>query len=220
MTLTSVAFRSNIGLGKTQAFRADDNFRPDSFHDPQYRIGGIPSQAQNRPCVIYSYNNSPMEKITTFGGRVRAARKALKLNQSTLAKLAGVSQTTVSDIERGRNENSKDLVSIAKVLKRSPEYLLTGIEAKPPSAADEVMALWNILTLTEREEIKARVRHNLEVLEGGTKPLQLASNTEAEALAARVIWLFNNLPDTGREMLHKSIDAVHNTFIKDRRKQL
>lgn len=143
-------------------------------------------------------------EIKTYGERVRAARVALKMSQIALAKKAGVSQTTVSDIERGRNENSKDIVQIAKALKRTPEYLLTGKERE--SGDTEVMTLWAALTQAEQEEIRNRVRRNL-------------NKTEAELLAEEFIWLFNNVPEMGRGVLRGALETVRRTCIKGERRK-
>lgn len=218
MTLTSVALDRDVRLGKPQAFRADNNFRPSSVHDAQYRLSGIISQEHKRPCVIYSYNNPRME-LKTYGDRVKAARLELKLSQTALAKKAGVSQTTVSDIERGRNDGSKDIVQIARALQRSPEYLLLGKEPKVTADSDDILTLWDTLTPTERDEIRNRARHNLEVLSTGTNAPTSTPKTEAETLADEVIWLFNNVPEIGRNMLRGSIESVRLACIKGERRK-
>lgn len=64
--------------------------------------------------------------MTTFGQRVREARKEAKLTQPQLAKAAGLSQTTISDIERGRNNGSSEVTSLARALNVTPEWLAEG----------------------------------------------------------------------------------------------
>lgn len=61
-----------------------------------------------------------------FSDRLRDARKSRKMTQQELAKKSGVSQTTISDIERGRNESSTELPALAKALGMSVDDLLTG----------------------------------------------------------------------------------------------
>jgi transcriptional regulator with XRE-family HTH domain len=61
-----------------------------------------------------------------FADRVRELRKKAKLSQHQLAKLAGLSQTTISDIERGRNEGSREVVALARALKVDAESLTNG----------------------------------------------------------------------------------------------
>lgn len=217
MALTSIALSSDVGLGKPKALSADNNFRPSSIHARQYRLSGIESQAIKRPCVIYSYNNIGMD-TATYGERLKAARHALKLSQTAFAQKAGVSQTTISDIERGRNDNSKDIVAIAKAAGRSPEYLLTGKEPKRKDSED-ILELWATLTPTEQDEIKNRARHNREVLTMGTNAPINTPKTEAETLADEVIWLFNNVPEIGRNMLRGSIESVRRACIKGERRK-
>lgn len=64
--------------------------------------------------------------METFGSRVRARRKELTLSQTELAKKAGLSQTTISDIERERNDGSSEILAIAKALQCRPEWLKHG----------------------------------------------------------------------------------------------
>lgn len=58
---------------------------------------------------------------------LRAARKERGWSQMELAKRSGLSQTTISDIERGRNRTSRDLIQIARALDISVEQLTSGI---------------------------------------------------------------------------------------------
>jgi transcriptional regulator with XRE-family HTH domain len=73
---------------------------------------------QSNPKPYYDCN---MDKI--FGERVKLRRKELKLSQEKLAKLAGVSQTTIAQIERGRNEASTRILEIARALGVRAEWL-------------------------------------------------------------------------------------------------
>lgn len=69
-------------------------------------------------------------EMTTFAERVKEERKKAGLNQQQLAKVSGLSQTTISDIERSRNESSRDLVTLAHALNVSAEWLITGLGDK------------------------------------------------------------------------------------------
>jgi transcriptional regulator with XRE-family HTH domain len=64
--------------------------------------------------------------MKTFGDRVRERRKELGLSQESLGKRAGISQTTVTQIERGRNASSTHILDVAKALGVSPEWLEKG----------------------------------------------------------------------------------------------
>lgn len=79
--------------------------------------------SSNRLCEVFLDNNGGME---TFASRVRARRKSLHLSQKDLAKKAKLSQTTISDIERGRNDGSRDMVGLARALQCRAEWLETG----------------------------------------------------------------------------------------------
>ena len=66
---------------------------------------------------------------------LRAARKERGWSQMELAKRSGLSQTTISDIERGRNRTSRDLIQLARALGISAEQLTSGITYGGISAA-------------------------------------------------------------------------------------
>lgn len=50
--------------------------------------------------------------MDSFGSRVRRAREALGLSQVSVAKLAGVAQTTVSKIERGELDGDEAVAAV------------------------------------------------------------------------------------------------------------
>lgn len=77
----------------------------------------------NRQSDLYLYHNCDMNEL---GKRLRDARNARELTQKDLARKSGVSRATISDIERGRNESSKELPLLAKALGMSVDELLTG----------------------------------------------------------------------------------------------
>lgn len=54
--------------------------------------------------------------MKTLGESVKSERKKAGLTQEDLAKKAGLSQSTISDIERGRNESSREVMAIADAL--------------------------------------------------------------------------------------------------------
>lgn len=64
--------------------------------------------------------------METFGDRVREARKKRGMTQKQLAAASGLSQTTISDIERGRNASSADIVALARAVGVSAEWLADG----------------------------------------------------------------------------------------------
>lgn len=88
--------------------------------DTEYRMRDM---YVNNSSDIILYHNCDM---TTLGERVKAKRKALGLTQKELALKAGVSQTTVSDMERGRNSSSREIALLARALKAETYWLATG----------------------------------------------------------------------------------------------
>lgn len=62
--------------------------------------------------------------MKTLGESVKSKRKLARLTQDDLAKLAGLSQSTISDIERGRNESSREVHAIATALGVTVEELM------------------------------------------------------------------------------------------------
>lgn len=75
--------------------------------------------------------------MRTFAERLKAMREENipELSQMDLAKLSGVSQTTISNIEKGRNQGSKYIVKLANALGVRPEWLLD--ETGPKTDGDQ-----------------------------------------------------------------------------------
>lgn len=77
-----------------------------------------------------SYSGGPkMDKSDdqmSMGERLKTARKQRKLSQIRLAEMTGVSQSTISDIERGRNAGSTESAKLAAALGVSALWLSTG----------------------------------------------------------------------------------------------
>lgn len=81
----------------------------------------------NRQSDLYMYHNCDMNEL---GKRLRDARNARGLTQKELSRKSGVSQATISDIERGRNESSKELPALAKALGESLDCLVSGRQSQ------------------------------------------------------------------------------------------
>lgn len=71
--------------------------------------------------------------MDTLAQRLKGTRLDLRLSQQSLAKLAGVSQGTVGQIEIGRNKGSKHIIKIAQALHVNPNWLATGKGRKEAS---------------------------------------------------------------------------------------
>lgn len=73
----------------------------------------------NRSADWYEYQNPDMERgddLATLGGRLRAARREKKLGQIALARLAGVSQSVISDLERNEIHETARILQIARAV--------------------------------------------------------------------------------------------------------
>lgn len=78
------------------------------------------------------------------------------MRQSELARRAGLSQTTISDLERGRNSGTTELPAIAKALGTTADALAHGSPMQPSLTltADqpELLRLWGLLSEKQRAE--------------------------------------------------------------------
>lgn len=78
--------------------------------------------ADSEDCIDLGQNQS----MDTIGKRVRARRLELGLTQVQLARKAGMKQGTISDLERGRNDSTMELIGLSGALNCRPEWLRTG----------------------------------------------------------------------------------------------
>jgi len=77
------------------------------------------------------YNNVNIHRMSVLADNLKKIRKLRRISQVELARKAGISQTTISDIERGRNDSTKELPSLAKALGVSVEHLIEKKTFKP-----------------------------------------------------------------------------------------
>lgn len=94
--------------------------------------------------------------MDNFASRVRARRKEIGISQVDLAKAAGVSQTTISDIERGRNEGSAEIVAIATALQCNAEWLSTGKGPKKPGGLAQMFWDTRNVNVSSGPDIKGK----------------------------------------------------------------
>lgn len=95
-----------------------------------------------------------------FGRQVKARRLELGLTQQALATRARLSQTTIADIERGRNVGSRHLLALAEALEMPPNAL----GDKAPRAQEPTpvyafdlrydRAAWRALPMERRAQIE------------------------------------------------------------------
>lgn len=65
--------------------------------------------------------------MSSFGERLHALRTERKLSQAKLAKLAGIPQSTIAQIESGRTKSTSKIIELADALETTPNYLLNGV---------------------------------------------------------------------------------------------
>ena len=90
--------------------------------------------------------------MDNLGKRIKLARETFSekvMTQEGLGKASGISQTTVADIERGRNKGTKHIVALAKALRVSIEWLNDDKGEMRPDAGQQAN--------TESIEIKGHV---------------------------------------------------------------
>ncbi|MEG0241674.1 MAG: helix-turn-helix domain-containing protein [Pseudomonas sp.] len=66
---------------------------------------------------------------TTLAERILLARESLSLSQDELAKLAGIEQTSISQIESGKTKRTSYIAEIARACKVDINWLAFGSEA-------------------------------------------------------------------------------------------
>jgi SOS-response transcriptional repressor LexA len=92
--------------------------------------------SHNHLCGIHFKDN---QRMKTFADRLKGRRKEIGLSQVDLARVSGVSQTTISDIERGRNDGSGRILDLAKALRCRPEWLEKGTGQMLPMTRDDII---------------------------------------------------------------------------------
>lgn len=80
----------------------------------------------------------------SVGIRVREARKKAGLTQKELADKIGVTQPTLSELERGESASSTHLISIAKECGVAAEWLQTGSVNKIESEVSDIKASYTL----------------------------------------------------------------------------
>lgn len=149
----------------------------------------------NRLCDISSSDN---QRTMHTGERLKEIRKEKKLSQGQLAKLCGLAQSTIADLERNRNTGSSKIAVIAKTLGVNALWLSEGKGNKYESAPSLVVASFHksnddFVTINQFDEVGASMGVGVLLAE---QPGQITSwNVTKE-------WLAKNIPaNTGSSNL-------------------
>ncbi|MER1081265.1 helix-turn-helix transcriptional regulator [Pseudomonas aeruginosa] len=104
--------------------------------------------------------------------RIRARLKALRLSQSELASRVGVSRGTVTFWMNGTNLiKGENLMAVARELQCSPEWLISGAEAKPSASLTEAVMIgdlspWDDSTPLDEDEVELPLYKEVELAAG------------------------------------------------------
>ena len=91
-------------------------------------------------------------ELTKIGNRLYTFRKRLGLTQAEVAEAAELSTRTYADIERGSvNMRIETILKICKVLKITPDEILTSEQPIIPAKQEELWQRLNQCTPTEKE---------------------------------------------------------------------
>lgn len=86
--------------------------------------------------------------MTTFGNRLRDARKKMKLSQEAVAKRVGMSQSLISELENDEYPTSGYTPKLARLYKVNASWLADGVGSREISDAEaledeNVLILWS-----------------------------------------------------------------------------
>lgn len=104
--------------------------------------------------------------MQTIGERIKFIRKEKNITQKDIKATIGIGQSTLSDIENGKNAPSYDtILSLSKFFDVSPEWLLTGKEAAQHKSVDytftpeelRLIELYRQLSPINRTKITERI---------------------------------------------------------------
>ena len=99
----------------------------------------------------------------TLGGRIKSLRIARGLAQPDLAARVGISQPSLSNIERNKTEKLRGdtLAGLCRELGVTPDVLLRGTTTRNPESVlheAEIMGLWRQLTDDDQSHLLAVAR--------------------------------------------------------------
>jgi transcriptional regulator with XRE-family HTH domain len=105
----------------------------------------VPFESTGKPCKIMRMNR--------LGKRIQLARERKGLKQRELANLVGITQQSLSDIERGRSRNTRQLETFSRVLGVSQGWLLGEDEKSSSPTKNSVIADRQFIPVLEENDI-------------------------------------------------------------------
>jgi transcriptional regulator with XRE-family HTH domain len=95
----------------------------------------------------------------SLGRRIKESREALGLKQGELARAIGIAQPSLSLLESGRSASPKGetLTELARVLRVSPRWLLTGRQ-EMQDETPEILRIWQALGKSKKAALLAAGR--------------------------------------------------------------
>lgn len=136
----------------------------------------------------------------TLGERLAKARDRAGMSQSDLARKAGVSQSTIGNLEAGIRKRPRDLLPIARALHVSPDWLATGAGAMSESIAPP--AEWPFELLTREQWMALSERQRGAVEAAALRAAQgLQASEPATDRSRQLALAFEQVPADHRERL-------------------
>lgn len=95
--------------------------------------------------ICFDYGQRKFDGMGSIGERIKARRKAMKLNQQQLGDQVGVDQSIISDIERhDAGFSATTLMSLARALMVTPEDIMEGSDPDAHMQA-ELLGAWRLI---------------------------------------------------------------------------
>lgn len=135
--------------------------------------------------------SAEIEHLNTFGGRLKAARKAKRMTQAELGQKAGLAQSMISEIEKGAYADSARTAQLAHVLGVRAIWLAEGKgmrgEQEAVLAEDEVelISLYRAIDKDTRPALLARARSLIRAIEEEPLPPTPADSTKKSSPSQR-----------------------------------
>ena len=74
---------------------------------------------------------------TTLAERLKESRKKAKLSQAEVASALGITQASLSDLERGKSKSTLHTLKFAEIYSINPLWLSTGEGTRSPSLNED-----------------------------------------------------------------------------------